>query len=125
VTVDSADQASGLFRDAFALEEAGDWEGALPTRRELLAFLPSEEKFILALARNLSNLGRVTEAEEWYRKSIFIHPYSELSSLHLFHFLWGLEQTDDAFIEMKRFQSISHSDDYMEIVREINKNSPA
>jgi tetratricopeptide (TPR) repeat protein len=123
MTIASAAEASSLFSEAFELEEVGDWEGALPARRELLAFMPDEEKFIISFARNLWTLGQLDEAEHWYRKSIFIHPHSELSSLHLFHFLWDLKRTDDAFIEIKRFQSIAHSDDYMAIVREINEKS--
>ena len=124
MAIESKAQALRLYSAATALEDAGDWGGALSLRKELLAFAPSDEKFILTFAKGLSNVGQTAEAEDWYRKAIFLKPYSELSSLHLFHFLWDSGRTDDAFIEIKRFQSIAHSNDYMEIVREINEKAP-
>ena len=39
----------------------------------------------------------------------------------LFHTLWKLEKHVEALEEIKRFQSIADSEDYREIVREINE----
>ena len=39
----------------------------------------------------------------------------------LFHSLWKNERQNEAMEELKRFQTISHSKDYAEIVKEINE----
>lgn len=119
--IENEDEASRLFTQAFALEEAGDLQQALSIRERLIEYSSQDERYILSMGRSFATLDRMGEAEDWYRKSIFLYPYSEMSSLQLFHFLWNLDRTDDAFIELRRFQSISHSDDYAEIVGEINE----
>ena len=123
VQIEDNDEAARLFAEAIALEDSGRLEEALSLREALIQYSPNEEGFILSMAQSLAGLGRLDEAEHWYRKSIFIYPYSELSSLQLFHFLLNADRTDDAFIEMKRFQSIAHSNDYAEFVRVINADS--
>ena len=123
VHIENDKAARRLFAEAIALEDAGRLEEALSLREALIQYSPSEEGFILSIAQSLAGLDRFDGAEHWYRKSIFIHPYSELSSLQLFHFLLNADRIDDAFIEMKRFQSIAHSDDYAEFVRIINTDS--
>ena len=108
-----------LFENAYALEEQGQHDKALELRERLAQRYPKNERITIVVGRSLAFLGRVEEAESVYRKAIFMFPYSELASLQLFHFLWDTKRSDDAFNEMKRFQSISHSDDYLAIVKEI------
>lgn len=121
--IDVDEEGIGLFEQAFAFEEGGEHDQALELRGRLLDCYPDNERVIIAFARSLAAVGSTEEAERQYRKAIFIFPYSELSSLQLFHFLWDANRTDDAFVEMKRFQSISHSDDYDKFVHTINREA--
>jgi tetratricopeptide (TPR) repeat protein len=118
-TIKSYDEAASLYHKAYEREESGDFRGALSIREKLADYDKSNEKFILSLARSYSLLNKSDEAEFWFRKAIFIHPFSELSSLQLFHFLVQEGHTDKAFEEVKRFESIAHSADYDEIMKTI------
>src|SRR5438270_1533387 len=93
---DVDEEAISLFERSFALEEDGAHDQALELRQRLLNRYPQNERMIIALARSLAALGSMEEAEHQYRKAIFMFPYSELSSLQLFHFLWDADRTDDA-----------------------------
>jgi hypothetical protein len=48
-------------------------------------------------------------------------PDLESVSKGLFHSLWKQGKLVEALEEVKRFQSISDSEDYQEIIREINE----
>ena len=63
--------------------------------------------------------GRLPAAAAAFRVATKRFPKLEIASLGLFHTLWQQSKSDDAFEEMKRFQSVSHSQDYEEIVHEI------
>jgi Flp pilus assembly protein TadD len=54
-----------------------------------------------------------------------LSPQSELASLGLFHALRALKKHKQAVSELKRFQSVSHSDDYAAIAVEMNIRLPA
>jgi len=47
----------------------------------------------------------------------------EAVSLGLFHTLWELEKRAEALEEIKRFQAVADSEDYRQIIREINEKS--
>ena len=64
MVIETKAQALRLYSAATALEDAGDWGGAVSLRRELLAFAPSDEKFILTFAKRLSNVGQTAEAAD-------------------------------------------------------------
>lgn len=115
----SKEDADVTFRLAYEAEEKGDLKKSLELRQALVKYSPHDEHFILSLARSYSKLNNMEQAEWFLRKAIFLYPYSELSSLQLFHFLWTFEDKDKAFEEMKRFQSIAFSQDYADIVKEI------
>lgn len=121
-------EADKLFRKASQLEEAGNPEDALAIRKQLAGEFPNSKLLILTLAKSLQNLGNLIEAEKYFKRAVKVAPKWELASLQLFHFYfdnkgtrWQIDRTDEAFDEMHRFQSISHCEDYVKIVREINE----
>jgi tetratricopeptide (TPR) repeat protein len=69
-------------------------------------------------------LERLEEASQLFKRVTVLAPKSELASLGLFHTLFELGKTDDAFEEMKRFISISHSEEYERLLEDM-KNSEA
>ena len=124
--------ANKLFQQAHKLEDEGLWEDALKIRVDLVTSFPKSKTLTLTLANTLKEVGRLDDAEKYYQKAIELDPTSELASLHLFHFYWDdenkrwkkeqrLDQRDKAFDEIRRFQSISHCEDYVEIIRELNE----
>ena len=94
--IDSDESMVELFDRAFGLEEQSQHKRALELRRQFLEFYPESERAIIAFARRHRETGG-----------------SRASA----------ERTDDAFIEMKRFQSISHSDDYDGSVETIGRDA--
>ncbi|MEP3890076.1 MAG: hypothetical protein ABJN69_06385 [Hellea sp.] len=117
-----------LFDKANQLEELGDLEAALVIRKQLVTRLPDDKVLSITLAKALEDLNDLIGAEMYYKKTVKLAPKWELASLQLFHFLfdnyggrWKKDRLDEAFDEMRRFQSISHCEDYVEIVREINE----
>ncbi len=121
ITINTEQDAVEAYLKAVNYEENGRFEDALELRKALFKYSPTEAKIIISMGESFYSLGMHKQAEQYYRKAIKLHPKLELASLRLFHFLWDRDLTDQAFEEMKRFQTVSHSDDYMEIVREINK----
>jgi hypothetical protein len=63
------------------------------------------------------------EAVSIFKYAIELSPKLEAVSLGLFHCLWQLGKREKAMAEMIRYQSISDSEDYREIIKEINGNS--
>lgn len=121
------DDASASFRKAFELDELGEYAKALSIRKALEKNEPKHKWLLVSLGQSYENLKKFDKAEEYYKKATALYPKSKTASLHLFHFYWDEDEIleddrkDEAFDEMRRFQSISHCEDYVEIVREINE----
>jgi len=120
-------KAEIAFNEAFFFDDLGEYEKALSIRKSLEKKFPKHKLLMIALGNSYENLRQLKKAESYYRKAVELYPKEELASKFLFHLLWDddeefWEETrrDEAFEEMHRFQSISHCEDYMEIVREIN-----
>ena len=93
--------------------------GAIRVLRALVADFPKMSAAYLVIGDILWDDGRLPAASAAFRVATKHFPKLEIASLGLFHTLWRQSKTDAAFAEMKRFQSISHSQDYKEIVDEI------
>ena len=107
------------FENANQFRKAGDADGAIRVLRDLVADFPQQAAAYLIIGDILWDEGRLPQAAAAFRVAIKHFPKLEIASLGLFHTLWRQSKTDAAFKEMKRFQSISHSQDYEEIVKEI------
>jgi predicted Zn-dependent protease len=114
----SADYKS-RFESANRLRKTGDAEGAIRVLRALVADFPKQAAAYLIIGDILWDEGRLPAAAAAFRVATTRFPKLEIASLGLFHTLWRQSKTDAAFAEMKRFQNISHSQDYKEIVDEI------
>ena len=69
----------------------------------------------------LIELRQPKNAIPYFKKATELSPQSEKASLGLFHSLWNLDRVNEALEEVKRFQTLSHSKDYDEIVAEIKE----
>jgi len=121
-------EAAIAFKEAFFYDDLGQFEKALKIRKTLEQAFPKHRLVLMALGNTYENLRRLDEAEKYYREAVRLYPKEEFASKFLFHLLWDddrefweEDRRDEAIEEMKRFQSLSHCEDYMEIVREINE----
>lgn len=112
-----------IFDEAIKLRDQGDFEGALNLLEQILSN-DTRQPAVLAVTAHMSyELGKMEKAIELFRQLIQAKPKLQMASLGLFHSLWKTGRYDEAFEEMKRFQSIAYCEDYEEIVREIRQKA--
>jgi predicted Zn-dependent protease len=107
------------FEDANRLRKRGDSAGAIKLLRKLVADFPAKPAAYLVIGDILWDCGELAHASRAFRRATRRFPKLQIASLGLFHTLWKQSKTDAAFAEMKRFQRLSHCQDYEEIVNEI------
>ena len=107
------------FEGANRLRKQGDSAVALKLLRKLVADFPAKPAAYLVIGDILWDCGELAEASKVFRRATRRFPKLQIASLGLFHTLWKQSKTNAAFAEMKRFQKISHCQDYEEIVNEI------
>jgi predicted Zn-dependent protease len=111
------------FEDAVKIKKVGD----LTSARKLFIELADEDKkspAILAVLGDICwEMNLLDEAVVAFAAATKLSPKLEAVSLGLFHCLWELGKRELALEEIKRFQTVSDSPDYREIIREINDKS--
>jgi predicted Zn-dependent protease len=93
---------------------------------ELLVELRAREQSRPAVAGMLGaillyDLDNPAEALSHLLESSKLSPNSELASVALFHALFELERTGEAFDEMRRFMSNHRSEEYERLLTDINR----
>ncbi len=110
------------FRDRYlaatALVRAGDLPGAKEALQSLHGTYPDDAATTLMLGNVLWEMNALDEAVGPLREAVAMRPKSEISSLALFHVLWGLDKRRDAVQEMGRFMALCDSEDYREMFTE-------
>jgi tetratricopeptide (TPR) repeat protein len=112
------------FNHSLRLRDAGDLEGARTILERLANEFPSYPPILGTLASIHFLLDDYERALPLYRETVSLSPTSELALLGLFHSLWSTGRAEEAFNEMKRYLSISPSDKYAELLRELNTEVP-
>jgi len=111
------------YKKVKALSKKGDLSGTLEVMEELVRSNPKLALLRASFANTLWDNGDLVKAEKEFRDAIALGPDLEKISLGLFHLLWEQGREDEAFEEMKRFMSISDSEDYRAISKEINEDT--
>jgi predicted Zn-dependent protease len=106
------------------LGDSGALEEAYNSLLELDRARPNDFSVLLIMGHVCWEHERLDEASLLFKRVTILAPKSELASLGLFHTLFELGKTDDAFEEMKRFISISYSEEYERLLEDM-KNSEA
>lgn len=106
---------------ANGLRESGQLEAAEEILVRLAGDNPKSTEILAVLGDVYWDLGRLDDAVQTFRRATGLSPTLELVSLGLFHCLWKLGKRDEAMEEIMRFQTISDSQEYREIVEAINK----
>lgn len=109
------------FSEAVTLKEQGELG---PARKILLELteMDSKSPAIFAVLGDVCwDMKDHEAAVIFFKHATELSPTLEAVSLGLFHCLWKLDRRNEATEEVMRFQSVSDSKDYGEIVREINQ----
>lgn len=107
------------FDLAAKLRDRGDLETAKNILLELSMRDPNSPAILAVLGDVYWDMGALEEAVSAFRHATDLRPTLEAVSLGLFHCLWKLGRREEALEEVKRFQSISDSQDYRKIIEEI------
>ena len=110
---------------ASRLAKRGNTQDAIQTLRGLVADFPKKPAAYLVIGDVFWQADKWLQASKAFRVATKQFPKLEIASLGLFHTLWAQSKTDEAFDEIKRFQSISYCRDYAEIVDEILRKAKA
>ena len=109
------------FSEAVKLKEEGQLESAKKMFVDLAEKEPKSTAIFAVLGHVCYDMGALEEAVKVFKRAVELSPALEGVSLGLFHSLWKLGRQVEALEEAKRFQSNSDSEDYREIIREINE----
>ncbi len=100
------------FNVAIKLHRSGQSAQALEALKSIAIDFPNEPAVHGYLGLVLLKLGNPELAARHFEVATLLLPQSEISSLGLFHSLLESGNKKQAIRELKRFQSVSHSDDY-------------
>lgn len=114
-------EAKKQFSRAITRRDSNDYQGALQLLLPLDKSLGTNVRFLAVLGQVHWELGEYPEAVLTFERAVALSPEYEAVSMGLFHSLLRLERVDDAFNEMRRFLSLSDSENYRALVREINR----
>jgi tetratricopeptide (TPR) repeat protein len=109
-----------LFSKAIESKDAGHLSASRDIFLELVRRNPENAGLRWSLGHIYWRLGDLDMAIDSFREASKTSPGSERASLGLFHCLWDQGRRIEAFEEAKRFMAISESEDYKEIINEIN-----
>jgi len=115
------DHLKQRFAEATKLKEKGDLSAAREIMLELSEIDPDSPAISAVLGHVFWEMQLLNEAITAFRRAVELAPNLEAASLGLFHCLWESGKREEALEEAKRFTSISGSDTYMEMVREITQ----
>lgn len=109
------------FNRALLLRDSGDLLGAALIFERLDKEYPNQSAILGMWASIYFHLENWEMALPLYQRTTNLSPKSELASLGLFHSLWNLGKQDEAFSETKRFLSISDSEEYRQLIKEMGE----
>jgi predicted Zn-dependent protease len=121
-TMFTADE-DALFARAMQERDRGDCAKGAELIAELTLSHPSDSSLRYVLGYLYRGMGDMNAAVIAFRKAVELAPASERASLGLFHSLWDLDRQEAALSEVERFQSLTGSDTYAAIIRELLETS--
>lgn len=112
------------FNAAISLYRTKQAARAVEALRLVAIEFPNEPSVHGYLGIVLLKLGNAELAARHFEVAAHLSPRNENNSLGLFHSLLKLGRKREAVAELKRFQSVSHSDDYDAIAMEMGIRLP-
>ena len=110
----------GPFNQALILRDQGDLQGALQLLSGIAESYPFAALFGVTGAI-YRKIGDMENARRCFERAVALAPKSELASLNLFHALYKAGNKARAYSEMKRFLSLSKSEEYDRLRSELRE----
>ena len=110
-----------IFAEANKLKNEDRYFEALELLKQLLPKYPDNFTLLTVAGHVNWELGNLEIAVELFQSAIKGNPDNEAVSLGLFHCLWELDRRDEALKEIRRFMTISYSQDYVDIIAELHQ----
>ncbi len=104
------------YEKALILRGEGNYRAAKDILSELAKESPESFLVHLVLGHCYWKLGEIESAENAFQNAVVLKPLRRLASLGLFHSLWDQGKHENALMELKRFQTLSHCDEYFEML---------
>lgn len=111
------------FFEAVELKKRGQFECAIKRFLDLRKKDPDSAAILAVLGNIYFDRRLFEDAVSVFKPAVELSPTQEGISLGLFLSLWKLGKREEAMEELARFQSISDSEEYRKIVKEINEKS--
>jgi len=108
------------YRRAMASKRKGNLRQAEEILEGLVDRHPESAQLRCALGGVFLDQEKYSPAIDMFKEATQISPQLEIASLGLFHSLWESGDDESAIAEIKRFTSISDSDQYSEIIADFN-----
>jgi predicted Zn-dependent protease len=118
---DADDEAA--FSEALRQRDQGNISAAIKLLAKLAAKQQNKASVVGMLAGLQLDIGDFAGSASNARRAVNLAPKSDLASRILFHALFGLNQVDEAFREVKRFRAIKHSVEYDRILAELENDT--
>ena len=109
------------FSEAVRLRDAGDYAMARKALLDLSEEEPTSPAIFSVLGDVCWDMQLLDEAVCAFRRAVRLAPALEGASLGLFNCLWEQGKQEEAAEEVRRFMSISDSEEYRKIVKETNE----
>jgi len=110
-----------IFNEALKIRDEGRSREAIGILENIAKHYPNFAPTYGIIGGILRELGEMNKAAHYFKKVVELKPMSELGSLGLFHSFWAMGLKKEALDEIKRFQRISHSEEYDSILKEIDE----
>ena len=107
------------FNRAVDIWHSGDGHTAAEILMRLASAFPKNPAILGMLGAIYHRLEDYARASDYFQQTVSLSPKSELASLGLFHSLWRVGRYDEAVTEMERFLSISESEEYSLLVKDM------
>lgn len=112
------------FKSAITLYRAGEVARSVEALKLVAIEYPNEPSVHGYLGLVLLKVGDSALAARHFEVASRLSPLNENNSLGLFHSLLELGRKREAIAELKRYQSVSHSDDYDAIANQMGIRLP-
>ena len=118
--IDKEEKYDRLYQDALKLRDSGHPEESLRALSSLIGIDDESDARVLVVMGTIYLESKdFIEAVNLYKKAVELKPRDPLASLGLFHSLANARQEKDAFAELRRFLSISESDEHFRLIEEM------
>ncbi len=120
--------ADDVVEEAIALRDRGRERAAIGLLERIVAEAPNSSFAWLIMGGLLWDRGDPDRALESFERAVEISPDLEKASLGVFHTALELGDDEKAFGEMKRFLSVSESEEYRNLIRglkDIGRRGPS